>query len=175
MQYELKVHILSLLHAIRFDVWFIVSVPRNISVSAVGRIWAYCLSSQIMLHLCLSCSAIEWNWSNSFYQILCWVWKSYSRVIRIILWKRLDLSSCRCSILLQVCVGDNCSFVMCDHHQLRPSASSGAGEIEHVHHLSGDIGALYMKDDYSDITLKIENERFYAHKVILAARSEYFR
>ena len=62
---------------------------------------------------------------------------------------------------------------MCDHHHLRPSAP--VGEVDHVNHLSEDIGALCMKEEYSDIALKSENVCFYAHKVVLAARSEYFR
>ena len=78
-------------------------------------------------------------------------------------------------VSFHVCCSGSCGLNMCDHHQLRPSCSSGAGEVEHVNHLSEDIGALYMKDEYSDITLKIQTERFFAHKVVLAARSEYFR
>ena len=37
------------------------------------------------------------------------------------------------------------------------------------------LGNLYNQSDYSDIELVVENERFYAHRTILAARSEYFR
>ncbi len=62
---------------------------------------------------------------------------------------------------------------MCDHHHLR--ASTPAGEIEHVNFLSENIGVLFMNEDYSDIILCVEGQRFHAHKVILAARSEYFR
>ena len=62
---------------------------------------------------------------------------------------------------------------MCDHHQLR--APTPAGEIQHVNYLSENIGALFMRPEYSDVTLVIENTKFPAHKVILAARSEYFR
>ena len=32
-----------------------------------------------------------------------------------------------------------------------------------------------MQEDYSDVILLVENVRFPAHKVILAARSDYFR
>merc|ERR1712012_1154042 len=49
------------------------------------------------------------------------------------------------------------------------------GEVQHIHFLSEHIGALYLNDEYSDVTLVVENHRFHAHKVILAARSEYFR
>ncbi|ELU08603.1 hypothetical protein CAPTEDRAFT_220698 [Capitella teleta] len=65
---------------------------------------------------------------------------------------------------------------MCDHHHLRPQTSSHAsGDVEHVNFLSEDIGALFLQDNYSDITLVVEEKKFPVHKVILAARSEYFR
>ena len=62
---------------------------------------------------------------------------------------------------------------MCDHPYL--GVASGPGDIQHAHSLSDNIGALFMQEDYSDMTLLVENEQFPAHKVILAARSEYFR
>jgi len=49
------------------------------------------------------------------------------------------------------------------------------GEVQHIHYLSEHIGALFLNDEYSDVTLVVEHHRFHAHKVILAARSEYFR
>lgn len=48
-------------------------------------------------------------------------------------------------------------------------------QVQHIHFLSEHIGALFLNDEYSDVTLIVENQRFNAHKVILAARSEYFR
>lgn len=60
---------------------------------------------------------------------------------------------------------------MSSHHHLNSSSS----EIEHVNLLSEDIGALYLSDDYADITLIVEGQRFHAHKVVLAARSQYFQ
>ncbi|UJR26271.1 hypothetical protein I4U23_007611 [Adineta vaga] len=48
-------------------------------------------------------------------------------------------------------------------------------EINHTSVLSGDFGNLFNQSDYSDIELVVESERFYAHRIILAARSEYFR
>ena len=48
-------------------------------------------------------------------------------------------------------------------------------QVQHIHYLSEHIGALFLNDEYSDVTLVVENHRFHAHKVILAARSEYFR
>jgi len=49
------------------------------------------------------------------------------------------------------------------------------GEVHHIHHLSDQIGKLYVSDEYSDVVLLVEKTRIPAHKVILAARSEYFR
>lgn len=49
------------------------------------------------------------------------------------------------------------------------------GEINHTSSLSGDFGNLFNQADYSDIELIVESEHFYAHRIILAARSEYFR
>ena len=63
---------------------------------------------------------------------------------------------------------------MCDHHQLRPSGGP-AGVIDHVSSLSDNLGELVENSEYSDITLVVEDRKFPAHKVILAARSEYFR
>lgn len=60
---------------------------------------------------------------------------------------------------------------MSSHHHLSPSS----GEVEHINFLSDDIGALYLSDDYSDVTLVVAGQRFNGHKVILAARSQYFR
>ncbi len=48
-------------------------------------------------------------------------------------------------------------------------------QIQHIHFLSEHIGALFLNDEYSDVTLLVDGQRFNAHKVILAARSEYFR
>lgn len=49
------------------------------------------------------------------------------------------------------------------------------GEIDHMSYLSDCIGALFLSDEYSDISFRIENEVIHAHKVILAACSNYFR
>ncbi|KAI5749382.1 hypothetical protein M8J76_006905 [Diaphorina citri] len=48
-------------------------------------------------------------------------------------------------------------------------------EIEHVQFLSEMIGNLYLNDEFSDTVLIVQNEKISVHKVILAARSEYFR
>ncbi|KOC71172.1 BTB/POZ domain-containing protein 9 [Habropoda laboriosa] len=47
--------------------------------------------------------------------------------------------------------------------------------INHISTLSENIGALYLSDDYSDVTLIVGGQRFNSHKIILAARSQYFR
>lgn len=49
------------------------------------------------------------------------------------------------------------------------------GVVDHSNNLAHDIGALYLNDEYSDITLQVNGHTFHAHKVILAARSQYFR
>lgn len=41
--------------------------------------------------------------------------------------------------------------------------------------LVGAIDELFSNRDFSDVTFLIEGERIYAHRLILAARSEYFR
>ncbi|XP_065343465.1 BTB/POZ domain-containing protein 9 [Cloeon dipterum] len=63
---------------------------------------------------------------------------------------------------------------MSSHHRLGPNSPNG--EVEHIQALSANIGALYLNDEYSDVVLNINGlDKFHAHKVILAARSEYFR
>lgn len=60
---------------------------------------------------------------------------------------------------------------MSSHHHLNPTS----GEVMHMTNLSENIGALYLSDEFSDITLIVCGQRFNGHKVILAARSQYFR
>uniref|UniRef100_A0A914WNW1 BTB domain-containing protein n=1 Tax=Plectus sambesii TaxID=2011161 RepID=A0A914WNW1_9BILA len=50
-----------------------------------------------------------------------------------------------------------------------------SGEVQHVSFLSEHIGSLYLDEGYSDVRLLVEDTAFPAHRVILAARSEYFR
>ncbi|KAK2582432.1 hypothetical protein KPH14_004742 [Odynerus spinipes] len=59
---------------------------------------------------------------------------------------------------------------MSSHHHLMSS-----GEVEHTNFLSEDIGALHLSDNYTDVTLIVAGQRFNGHKIILAARSQYFR
>ena len=50
------------------------------------------------------------------------------------------------------------------------------GEVQHVDHLSEHLGKLYLSDEYSDVVLVLDqNHRVPAHRVVLAARSDYFR
>ncbi|CAI4222586.1 unnamed protein product [Auanema sp. JU1783] len=54
--------------------------------------------------------------------------------------------------------------------------SPGAyGEIDHSLFLSESFESLFNKPEFSDVTLIIDEERFEVHKIVLAARSEYFR
>ncbi|XP_049867338.1 BTB/POZ domain-containing protein 9 isoform X2 [Pectinophora gossypiella] len=55
------------------------------------------------------------------------------------------------------------------------STGSRVGDIEHISHLSEHIGSLCLSSEYSDVTLVVEGQRIPAHKVILAASSDYFR
>ncbi|XP_014603530.1 PREDICTED: BTB/POZ domain-containing protein 9 isoform X1 [Polistes canadensis] len=59
---------------------------------------------------------------------------------------------------------------MSSHHCLTSS-----GEVEHTNLLSEDIGALHLSNNYTDVTLIVSDQRFNGHKIILAARSQYFR
>ncbi|KHN80456.1 BTB/POZ domain-containing protein 9 [Toxocara canis] len=54
-------------------------------------------------------------------------------------------------------------------------AAGANGEIQHVIYLAENIGSLYNSTDCSDVMLKVEGVIFPAHRVVLAARSEYFR
>ena len=55
------------------------------------------------------------------------------------------------------------------------SPRSAAGEIDHVELLSSQTSALYHSQEFADVTFIIDKRRFHAHRVVLAARSEYFR
>lgn len=57
------------------------------------------------------------------------------------------------------------------NHLLNVSLS----DVNHVKQLSSDIGHLFNNTDYCDLSLIVEGVEFKVHKIILAARSEYFR
>lgn len=52
---------------------------------------------------------------------------------------------------------------------------NAVGEIDHVELLSSQFSALYRSQEFADVTFVVEGSKFFAHRVILAARSEYFR
>ncbi|VDM72809.1 unnamed protein product [Strongylus vulgaris] len=52
---------------------------------------------------------------------------------------------------------------------------SYSGEIDHTAFLSDNIGSLFLNTDFSDVIFVVDGEKFPAHKVLLAARSDYFR
>ena len=52
---------------------------------------------------------------------------------------------------------------------------SHLSEVNHVKQLSKDIGDLFNNTDYCDLTLIVDSVEFNVHKIVLAARSEYFR
>ncbi|XP_052007702.1 BTB/POZ domain-containing protein 9 [Xyrauchen texanus] len=62
---------------------------------------------------------------------------------------------------------------MSDSHPLRSMSSTA--EIDHLHLLSEQLGALVPGEEYSDVTFLVEEKCFPAHRVILAARCQYFR
>lgn len=68
---------------------------------------------------------------------------------------------------VQVCLPPK----MSSHHHL----NSSSGEINHIHVLSEDMGSVYLSEEYADVTIVVAGQKFRSHKLILAARSEYFR
>lgn len=62
---------------------------------------------------------------------------------------------------------------MSSQHMMGPNSPNG--DVEHIQTLSAHIGALFLNDEYSDVILTLDGHKFHAHKVILAARSDYFR
>ena len=56
-----------------------------------------------------------------------------------------------------------------------PLMHSNLSDVNHVKQLSQDIGNLFQNTDYCDLKLIVEGVEFKAHRIILAARSEYFR
>ncbi|XP_018016294.1 BTB/POZ domain-containing protein 9-like isoform X4 [Hyalella azteca] len=63
---------------------------------------------------------------------------------------------------------------MSDIHLGLPYCST-SGLVDHSISLAQDIGNLYLNSEFSDVVLVVGSQRFYAHRVVLAARSNYFR
>ncbi|CAD7091304.1 unnamed protein product [Hermetia illucens] len=61
------------------------------------------------------------------------------------------------------------------HKMSGVGSKSRTGEIELTERFSDQMAKLCINDDYSDVTFIVENQRLPAHRVVLAARSEYFR
>lgn len=55
------------------------------------------------------------------------------------------------------------------------AARTNLSQVNHIRELSADVGKLFYNPDYSDVKLIVQGVEFSAHKIILAARSEYFR
>lgn len=55
------------------------------------------------------------------------------------------------------------------------NAQVAAGEIDHVELLSSQSSALFRSQEFTDVTFNVDGSKIFAHRVVLAARSEYFR
>lgn len=55
------------------------------------------------------------------------------------------------------------------------SVQIAAGEIDHAELLSSQSSALYRSQEFTDVTFNVDGSKIFAHRVVLAARSEYFR
>ncbi|XP_055383119.1 BTB/POZ domain-containing protein 9 [Condylostylus longicornis] len=60
-------------------------------------------------------------------------------------------------------------------HKIGLSPKNRTGEIELTEQFSAQMAQLCMSDHCSDVTFLVEGQKLPAHRVILAARSEYFR
>ncbi|KAL9696135.1 hypothetical protein quinque_015420 [Culex quinquefasciatus] len=63
----------------------------------------------------------------------------------------------------------------CNASSVTKAGIAGCEEIELTGRFSEQMAQLCMSYDYSDVTFIVEDEKLPAHRVILAARSEYFR
>jgi BTB/POZ domain-containing protein 9 len=59
--------------------------------------------------------------------------------------------------------------------EISPSTTTSSRSGDEVQRLVSHISDLYLNDEISDVTLIVENSRFPAHKIVLAARSIYFK
>ncbi|XP_014103739.2 BTB/POZ domain-containing protein 9 [Bactrocera oleae] len=60
-------------------------------------------------------------------------------------------------------------------YKLLSLTKTRSDDVKLTERFSEQMAQLCMNDDYSDVTFIVENQRLPAHRVILAARSEYFR
>jgi len=66
------------------------------------------------------------------------------------------------------------SSTSCEPQQ--PAArTDSVSEVEHISSLSDNLNGLFLNSEYADVNLVVEGVTFPAHKIILAARSFYFR
>ena len=49
------------------------------------------------------------------------------------------------------------------------------GDVEHFEHISSDLLDLLKSKEHTDVTFLVNEKRFPAHKIILAARCTYFK
>ena len=49
------------------------------------------------------------------------------------------------------------------------SMNAPSGEIEHTNYLSDHIGALFLNEEYSDVTFIVEGKTTYLHKKIIVS------
>lgn len=54
------------------------------------------------------------------------------------------------------------------------STSNINGEVDHIELLSSQLKSLQISEKFTDVTFIVEGEKFYAHRIILSARCEYF-
>lgn len=56
------------------------------------------------------------------------------------------------------------------------TAATTSSDVDHVVILSDNLkNSLFLNPEYADVFLIVEGVKFPAHRIILAARSEYFR
>ncbi|KAH1006630.1 hypothetical protein HUJ05_007344 [Dendroctonus ponderosae] len=86
-----------------------------------------------------------------------------------------DVAEFGLSVMVQIYPGRMSS----SHQYLKASSSTNVtccpGDVEHQTQLSENLASLLLSQEYSDIVLVVEGQKLHAHKVILAARSDYFR